>query len=89
MYPVYNGSPQLRGHRIPLPCAQEHCNVDKIIAHRKACTKYSIVFITALILINIIPKVLTEALVSLSHNRSTSFTGHIKACFTPISLSTG
>ncbi|GCU68890.1 hypothetical protein HmCmsJML043_03300 [Escherichia coli] len=61
----------------------------KIIAHRKACTKYSIVFITALILINIIPKVLTEALVSLSHNRSTSFTGHIKACFTPISQSLG
>ena len=29
MYPVYNGSLQLRGHRIPLPCAQEHCNVDK------------------------------------------------------------
>ncbi|GDK35091.1 hypothetical protein BvCmsKSP039_00631 [Escherichia coli] len=40
----------------------------KIIAHRKAGTKYSIVFITALILINIIPKVLTEALVSLSHD---------------------
>ena len=40
----------------------------KIIAHRKACTKYSIVLIAALILINILPQVLTEALVSLSHN---------------------
>ena len=29
MYPVYNGSLQLHGHKIPLPCVLEYCNVDK------------------------------------------------------------
>ncbi|STG51215.1 Uncharacterised protein [Escherichia coli] len=68
MYPVYNGSLQLHGHRIPLPCVLEHCNVDKNHSPLQGRHQIQYRFITALILINIIPKVLTEALVSLHHN---------------------